>query len=210
MSVSTWFSLTGTDCACIYLVQTYLLGAAAHDRSILLYDMRGSAPLRKVSLTDHTLVSVAYDQPNIKGKQCLTGVSVPQLSRQLESGVQQVEGLPKFPISPVKVRKVLSSLLLVDQIPQKRESGLSGMVRNLQVFKSLKSDEESIVFSWSSSYKTKAVVAINRTPDVRRRLSMAHGVLSSSSTENSKTQPTKGVNQCSMSTTKTRITCGNS
>ena len=118
VSVSTWFSLTCTDCACIYLVQTYLLGAAAHDRSILLYDMRGSAPLRKVSLTDHTLVSVAYDQPNIKEEQCLTGVSVPQLSRQLESGVQQVEGLSKFPISPVKVRKVLSFLLLIDQIPQ--------------------------------------------------------------------------------------------
>ncbi|XP_076462875.1 DDB1- and CUL4-associated factor 13-like [Babylonia areolata] len=29
-------------------VETYLLGGAAHDRSILLYDMRGSAPLRKV------------------------------------------------------------------------------------------------------------------------------------------------------------------
>ena len=88
MSVSAWFTLTWTDCECIYLVQTYLLGAAAHDRSILLYDMRGSAPLRKVSLTDHTLVSVAYDQPNTKEKQCLTGVRVPQLSLQLESDVQ--------------------------------------------------------------------------------------------------------------------------
>ena len=83
-----WFTLTCTDSKCIYLVQTYLLGAAAHDRSILLYDMRGSAPLRKVSLTDHKLFFVAFDQSYVKEKQCLMGVGVPQLSLQLESDVQ--------------------------------------------------------------------------------------------------------------------------
>lgn len=31
-------------------IETHLLGATASDRSILLYDMRGSTPLRKVSL----------------------------------------------------------------------------------------------------------------------------------------------------------------
>ena len=53
-----------------------------------------------------------------------------------------------------------------------------------------------MVFSWSSSYKTKVVAAINRTPDVTHRISVAHRVLYSSSAKNSKTQQTKGVNQC--------------
>ncbi|XP_025092571.1 DDB1- and CUL4-associated factor 13-like [Pomacea canaliculata] len=35
-------------------IETYLLGAAAHDRTIILYDMRGSAPLRKVLLKMRT------------------------------------------------------------------------------------------------------------------------------------------------------------
>ncbi len=32
-------------------VETHILGATASDRSIMLYDMRGSTPLRKVSRT---------------------------------------------------------------------------------------------------------------------------------------------------------------
>ncbi len=33
-------------------VETHLLGATASDRSVLLYDMRGSAPLRKVNMSN--------------------------------------------------------------------------------------------------------------------------------------------------------------
>ena len=47
----------------------------------------------------------------------------------------------------------------------------------LASLKNLKSDEERIVFSWSSSYKTKVVAAVNRTPNITCSITLEYRVL---------------------------------